>query len=225
MLARALPVRPADDGIVVPLEGTDVPDLVLRGHPAQLTEGFGRGNRTTPFLNGGVLWEREVWTRPLVPVYDGPRKVLGDVLLPAEEVPERFFIPPEQLPAWRYLKGAKREPRRARNGHVYFYTEGAIPFPDPLDQPSRTILTGEGGATPSRFKHVVRTEDGRFRRLTPVELERLNGFPDGWTDTGMSDARRAFMMGNALVVGLVERVGRELATGARASGWVRAAGV
>ncbi len=225
VLARALPVRPVDDGIVVPLEGTDVPDLVLRGHPAQLTEGFGRGNRTTPFLNGGVLWERAVWTRPVAPVYDGPRKVLGDVLLPTEEVPERFFIPPEQLPAWEYLKGAKREPRRARNGHVYFYTEGAIPFPDPIDQPSRTILTGEGGATPSRFKHVVRTEDGRFRRLTPVELERLNGFPDGWTDTGMSDARRAFMMGNALVVGLVERVGRELATGARASGWVRAAGV
>ena len=210
VLARALPVRPADDGVVVRLDGTDVPDLVLKGHPARLTQEFGRGAAGTPFLTGGVMWERRVWTRPVEPAYEGPRRVLGDVLVPTEEVPDRFFIPPEQLPTWEYLKGAKREPRRAKNGHVYFYTEGAIPFPDPLDQPSRTILTGEGGATPSRFKHVVRCEDGRYRRLTPVELERLNGFPDGWTDTGMYDGRRAFMMGNALVVGLVERVGHVL---------------
>ena len=56
----------------------------------------------------------------------------------------------------------------------------------------------------------MQVEDGRYRRLTPRELERLNGFPDDWTDTGMPDGRRAFMMGNALVVGLIERVGREL---------------
>ena len=70
--------------------------------------------------------------------------------------------------------------------------------PDPINQRSRTILTGEGGATPSRFKHVIDAGDGRLRRLTPLELERLNGFPDDWTDTGMPDGRRAFMMGNAL---------------------------
>ena len=68
----------------------------------------------------------------------------------------------------------------------------------------------EGGTTPSRFKHLILTESGRYRRLTPRELERLNGFPDDWTDTGMPDGRRAFMMGNALVVGLVERVAHSL---------------
>ena len=86
-------------------------------------------------------------------------------------------------------------------------------FPDGLDRPSRTILTGEGGSTPSRFKHIIQTASG-FRRLTPIELERLNGFPDGWTtedETGpVSDVRRAFFMGNALVVGLIERVGEVL---------------
>jgi DNA (cytosine-5)-methyltransferase 1 len=88
-------------------------------------------------------------------------------------------------------------------------------FPDPIDRPSRTILTGEGGTSPSRFKHVVQSEKG-LRRLLPVELERLNGFPDGWTAFGvngeMSDAKRAFFMGNALVVGLIERVGKVLAS-------------
>ena len=124
-----------------------------------------------------------------------------------DEVPESFFIPDEQLERWEYLKGPKDIPRIAKNGHEYLYSEGGIAFPDPIDQPSRTILTGEGGVTPSRFKHVIDAGDGRLRRLTPLELERLNGFPDDWTDTGMPDGRRAFMMGNALVVGLVEQVG------------------
>jgi DNA (cytosine-5)-methyltransferase 1 len=83
-------------------------------------------------------------------------------------------------------------------------------FPDPLDKPARTIVTGEGGSSPSRFKHVVRV-DGRLRRLTPVELERINMFPDDHT-SGASDARRAFFMGNALVTGIVERIGRQLMT-------------
>ena len=88
-------------------------------------------------------------------------------------------------------------------------------FPDLLTKPSRTILTGEGGSTPSRFKHIIKTKNG-YRRLTPMELERLNGFPDNWTKVGkdgkcISDSRRAFFMGNALIVGLVTKVGLVLA--------------
>lgn len=84
-------------------------------------------------------------------------------------------------------------------------------FPDPLDRAARTILTGEGGTAASRFKHVIRDpESGRLRRLVPEELEELNGFPRGWTDTGMSDGKRAFMMGNALVVGIVQRIGKAI---------------
>ena len=83
-------------------------------------------------------------------------------------------------------------------------------FPDALDQPSRTIITGEGGKSPSRFKHVVQTSKG-LRRLLPVELERLNMFPDDHTKLeGISDAKRAFFMGNALVVGIVEKLGVSL---------------
>ena len=108
---------------------------------------------------------------------------------------------------WQYLKGAKREPRKqGTNGHTYHYSEGAMVFPDPLDRPSRTVITGEGGRTPSRFKHVIHRRGHGYRRLTPVELERLNMFPDGHTE-GVSDPWRAFFMGNALVVGVVERIG------------------
>jgi DNA (cytosine-5)-methyltransferase 1 len=156
------------------------------------------------------MWRRKVWTRSVVAHYSGPRALLRDVLQEIDMVPGSFFIPEDQRERWEYLKGPKNVPRIAKNGHEYLYSEGGIAFPDPIDQPSRTILTGEGGVTPSRFKHVIDAGDGRLRRLTPLELERLNGFPDDWTDTGMSDGRRAFMMGNALVVGLVDRVGAAL---------------
>jgi DNA (cytosine-5)-methyltransferase 1 len=207
VLARGLPVWPADDVD----HHLDLPDLEIHDHPAKITERFGWANKVTPFLNAGIMWRGSVWTRRIEPNFDGKHQTLREQLASDDEVPEQFFIPIDQVPQWEYLKGAKREPRRAANGHEYFDTEGAVPFPDPLDQPSRTVLTGEGGSTPSRFKHVIETPDGRLRRLTPVELERLNGFDDDWTRTGMSDGRRAFMMGNALVVGLVRRIGSALA--------------
>jgi DNA (cytosine-5)-methyltransferase 1 len=201
-LARALPAA------IGP-----VTRFTVEGDPVEISERFGRGLGRSPFAAAGVMIGREVATAPAAPRFRGRRRTLGDVLVAPEEVPDRFVIAPEQVDRWRYLKGAKREERTAANGHRYRYSEGAIAFPDPLDQPSRTILTGEGGAAASRFKHVVAMPDGRLRRLIPVELERLQGFPDGWTDTGMADGWRAFAMGNAVVVGLVERVGRALAAG------------
>ncbi len=206
-LAQALPVWPIED--VQPSLPTRKADILLSGHPAQITQEFGWTNVVTPFRSAGVMWDRKVWTRDVEPMFDGKQQTLGDVLVPDEGVPDEFFIPDGQVSRWAYLKGPKREERTAANGHRYFYAEGGIAFPDRTDVPSRTILTGEGGTSPSRFKHVVKAKDGRLRRLTPVELERLNGFEPGWTE-GMPDGRRAFMMGNALVVGLVKRVGQEL---------------
>ena len=84
-------------------------------------------------------------------------------------------------------------------------------FPDFKDRPSRTIITGEGGPSASRFKHIVLTDSGRYRRLIPIELERLNMFPDNHTfHPEVSDGRRAFLMGNALVCGVVQKIGRSL---------------
>lgn len=84
-----------------------------------------------------------------------------------------------------------------------------VAFPDYLDRASRTIITGEGGAAPSRFKHIILTPSGKYRRLTPVELERLNMFPDHHT-VKARPVRRAFLMGNALRTGIVERIGIQL---------------
>ncbi len=175
---------------------------------ARLTRTFNTRKQRSPFQNTGFMHRGSVWT---MKVKAAPTlgKVLGDVLIPTSEVPRDYFIAKREMPKWKHLKGAKKELRTSANGHKYHYAEGSMTFPDALDAPSRTIVTGEGGPGPSRFKHVVRTPDGRYRRLTPVELERLNMFPDDHT-AGVPDGWRAFFMGNALVTGVVERLGKAL---------------
>lgn len=179
--------------------------------PVVNSERFGVGCKTSWFKTAGVMQGGRVMTADVDANYQGSLHTLGDVLVPETEVPAEFYVPEEKMAAWEYLKGAKREARvDKKTGHEYFYSEGAMAFPDALDKPSRTILTGEGGTSPSRFKHVIKVED-RYRRLVPDELDQLQGFPKGWTDCGMTDGNRAFCMGNALVVGIPHRIGATIA--------------
>lgn len=200
-IAEAFPVRRKEE------KRTRV--FSIEGTLDEVSANFNAGKEKFEFENAGIMKKRRVTTVATVPDYDGPHILLGQLLLPEEEVPEDFFIPNTDLPKWEYLKGGKQEMRRSAEGFEYKYSEGSMAFPDPLDKPSRTIITGEGGSGPSRFKHVVRTESGRYRRLTPIELERLNMFPDRHTE-GASDSRRAFLMGNALVTGIIEKIGAVL---------------
>lgn len=184
-------------------------DFVIEGDLVKVTEDFNKSESrkaASPFCNAGFMANRHVWTTDVAPTYDGPCLTLGQIVLPEDLVPEEFFITNEEMPKWTYLKGGKSEKRMSKEGYEYNYSEGSMAFPDSLDKPSRTIITGEGGTAPSRFKHVIQTPSGRYRRLMPLELERLNMFPDNHT-VGASDMRRAFLMGNALVTGIVERIG------------------
>lgn len=195
-----------------PVKNPDVSPSCFRinGNLQEVSESFNKGKTTTPFKNAGLMKDRTVHTIALTPEYHGTVITLGDILIPERMVPEEFFILADEVCRWEYAKGSKSEKRvNKTTGYEYNYSEGAMAFPDSPDMPSRTIITGEGGASPSRFKHVVATSDGRYRRLTPIELERLNMFPDNHT-AGASAMRRAFLMGNALVTGIVERIGVEL---------------
>lgn len=183
----------------------------INGSVHEVSDLFNKGKKDSPFRNAGLMMDRHVYTVDAEAVYTGQRMTLGDILIDEELVPEEFFISEEDLPRWKYEKGAKKIERVAKGGFKYLFSEGGMTFPDNLNQPSRTIITGEGGKSPSRFKHVVQTKSGRYRRLTPIELERLNMFPDNHTlCVGVSDGRRAFLMGNALVCGVVELIGKSL---------------
>lgn len=184
-------------------------DFEIKGTLPEVTAKFNVKGGDSPFHEAGAMVRRRVWTCEVEPAYNGAKTTLGQIVVDESQVPESFFIDGAALKAWRYLKGPKSETRKTAEGFEYHYTEGGMAFPDALDKPSRTIITGEGGSSPSRFKHVILTPSGRYRRLTPIELERLNMFPDNHTE-GVSDGRRAFLMGNALVTGVIEKIGREL---------------
>ncbi len=174
-------------------------ELDVMPDPYENSTRFGVGQKVSQFKAAGVM---QGMPRPHLRLRRGlPRRApraWRDVLVDESDVPNQFYIAQEKLPDWRYLKGAKREERtNKKTGFTYTYSEGAMSFPDSIDKPSRTILTGEGGIGASRFKHVIECPDGRFRRLVPDELDQLQGFPKGWTDTGMTDGHRAFCMGNA----------------------------
>lgn len=206
VLAKAFPSAP----VGIPSVFDIGQDLV------SLSDDFNRQGSKSPFLSSGVFLDGKVTTVNFSADFAGEPSVLGDILIPFEQVDESFFVEESRLPEWEYLKGAKQVAREHKTtGFTYNYSEGRMAFPDSLESPSRTILTAEGGSSPSRFKHII-FQNGRYRRLTPIELERLNGFPDDWTKIDSSgkripDTRRAFFMGNALVVGLIERVGLVLA--------------
>lgn len=206
------------DGVMAeafPIEAIDSKELSefdIFADPADNSESFGIDRKVSPFKAAGVMQGCRVATAEVAAAYDGPFSTLGDVLVADCDVPAEYFVAADKVDDWKYLKGAKREPRKnKRTGYEYMYSEGAMAFPDSVEKPSRTILTGEGGVTPSRFKHVIETSDGRLRRLVPDELDQLQCFPKGWTNTGMTDGQRAFCMGNALVTGIPHRIGSAMA--------------
>lgn len=211
-LARALPCTPK--------AGADLQTFTLGTNVLEAQASYAPRQGKSRFLHAGVSLDGQVWTQSLQAeeLVDFTRytgcfhaQTLGHVVAATPAVPPEFFIPNQDMQRWFDLKGAKSLERVSQSGHSYRYSEGRVPFPDPLDRPSRTIITSEGGATASRTKHAVRHADGRLRRLTPEELEVLNGFPRGFTAIpGVRESRRAFLMGNALVVGLVQLIGTAL---------------
>ena len=213
VFAKAFPITQADDNGLF----NDIPSFTLKKDNnedlADLSTNFNANNNIKPFFNAGLMVDGRVWTTSVTPRYMGRVTTLGDVLAKGDDrslITEDYYISNEALPKWEYLKGAKHEVRKTKDGFEFSYNEGGMAFPDPLDKPSRTIITSEGGATPSRFKHVIRDpENNRLRRLIPLELERLDMFPDNHT-AGQADAKRAFFMGNALVCGIITRVGEEI---------------
>lgn len=190
------------------------------------------------FENSGVMVDGIIYTIKTAPDYEGTQITLGDIL-ETGDVEEKYFIPDERLyytnpnvthsdesyerlpkenrQTWQYLKGAKKLPRKASNGHEYIFSEGAIPMVDSYDKPARTMLTSEGSF--SRTTHIVKDKKtGRIRLLTPMEAERIQGFPTDHTKyclvkgevVEMPVNKRRFMMGNALVVNLVEQMEKQI---------------
>lgn len=168
----------------------------------EVSDSFRFDFRPAGYMYNGVISTVDIVEKDEDPV------LLGEIL--EHNAPEEFYITDEaRMDKWKYLKGGKKINRTASNGHQYVFSEGPIAFPDPWDRPGRTMLTSE--STLNRSTHVVIDPgNGRMRTLTPIEAERLQGFDDDWTNSGMPIRMRFFCMGNALVVQMITRMGKVL---------------
>lgn len=71
-------------------------------------------------------------------------------------------------------------------------------------QSEKTLSIGGHGAGMHSYMDII-SEKEKIRRLTPIECERLQGFPDNWT-AGFSDTQRYKMMGNAVTVNVITAI-------------------
>jgi len=188
---------------------TVVEEIDFKEDLLSVSKNFNKNSKKTVFKNTGVMINGKIFTVATLPEFSGNKKTIKDIMQKTN-IPDEFYLSNDKLEKWKELKGAKRKEKTTADGFTFTWSEGAVAFPDSKDKPSRTIITSEGGSSPSRVKHVIE-DKGKLRRLTPVELERLNMFPDDHTkDESVTDGKRAFLMGNALVVGVVEKIGKSL---------------
>ena len=194
LMAKAFPIQ--DIGRVT--------EITIDGDIVDVSDNF-----AFAFENAGYMHKGKIYTAKVIEAEETPI-VLKEIL--QSNVDKKFYTPVgSKLEKWQYLKGAKKLKRTSATGHEYTFSEGPIAFPDPWDRPSRTMLTSE--STLNRSTHVVSDPGtGEYRLLTPIEAERLQGFDDDWTNTGMPDRMRYFCMGNALVVPMITRMGKVLDT-------------
>lgn len=73
-----------------------------------------------------------------------------------------------------------------------------------------SLAASRGGASGKERGATLIAAGDEFRALTVTERERLQGFPDGWTDVGLSRTRRCQLLGNAVAVPVVEWIARRL---------------
>lgn len=166
-------------------------DLTFYKDTVEMTEIF-----KFDFSNTGTMINGIIYTGKTEPIYEKPI-TLREVREKNKDLHE-YFLTGEKEEKFTYLKGSKKIPRKRPDGEIYYYSEGSMGYPDSLDLPGRTMLTSEG--TINRSTHVIEDEStGKNRLITPIEAERLQSFPDDWTNSGMPESRRYFMMGNALV--------------------------
>lgn len=157
------------------------------------------------FESAGYMVKGNIYTAKTTPIYEQPIP-LKDLL--ERNVGEKYFIK-DDLEKWKYLKGSKKVRRTSKSGYEYTFSEGPVAFPDDIELPARTMLTSESSV--NRSTHIIRDpQNGKIRRITPLEAERIQGFDDNWTNIGMPEKFRYFCMGNALVVSMITRMGKTL---------------
>lgn len=207
ILRNALNVSKISSGDTI-----NIPDYKFTKSNISKIQNRFKGLKTSPFLNGGILTDgcvfpfKAEFTKPYNPM------VFEDIRIDESlEDVSSILVSNATINSWKEAKGEKRIQRLKPDGTPYIWSEGAMELFQKDDKPLRTIITSEGGLSPSRTRHLVPLNNlingHKYRILHPLEMERANMFPDYFTlDNDISPKKVGFLMGNALVVGIIERI-------------------
>ena len=192
LFAKSFPITINDKDTINEIDILNFEDTV------EMTQRF-----KAPFKNAGVMINGKIYTIETNPIVEKPI-TLGEIREDRKKL-EKYILNEQIKEKFDYLRGPKKVERTRPDGEKYFYSEGSMSPYDSLDLPGRTMLTSEGSV--NRSTHIIPDkETGKLRLITPIEAERLQSFPDNWTNTGMPEKRRYFMMGNALVTRIINRM-------------------
>lgn len=159
------------------------------------------------FLNFGIMIDGKIIECDVKAIEEKIYS-LKEIVNKAQTKGDLYILNEKQIDKFKELKGAKKKERTRPDGTKYFYTEGNMSFPENMDLPGRTMLTSESSV--NRSTHVIYDEKiSKYRFISENEAELLQMFPIDWTNT-MNSKSRYFVMGNALVTGIVSRLEESL---------------
>ena len=114
------------------------------GDVLSISNNFGKDDKKTFFENSGFV-DVDIVSYKSKSIFKNKKTVLKDIILPANLIPDEFWISNDELESWKPFKlGRKIERINKETGFKYIYAEGRMAFPDKLENPARTIITGEG---------------------------------------------------------------------------------
>lgn len=161
------------------------------------------------FHEYGTMINGKISTWRYEPIYDGDTSNIQDILQNDNKVTKNYVLTSDQKSKVFKMKDGGTKTRITKDGFKYKYTEGKMMrYDDNKIRYARTLLTSEG--TVNRSSHIIKFAKDKARFITPIEAERINEFPDDWTSLIESERTRYFLMGNALIVGIIEKIGKTL---------------
>jgi DNA-cytosine methyltransferase len=189
----------------------------------KMTTKDGKSYALTATYQGAVAWNSiEKKQRTMIPTYNTPKQVGVAADLKGYDIIKRVYSENGKSPTLTTMGGGHREPKVA----VKSMTEVRTPEANKIRREHKK-KTGKDWS-PRHMRHLVERKDDKsntitantskqhtiqieqeeeltWRKLTPLECERLQTFPDNYSE-GVSNTQRYKMLGNGFTVRVIEHI-------------------
>ena len=180
----------------------------------KMTTKDGKSYALTATYQGAVAWNSiERKQRTMIPTYDTPKQVGTAKEINGHDILKRVYSEDGKSPTLNSMGGGNREPKVAVKGgairarskdskgkHVgWKETKPKQVLEIRKDDKSNSLTSA------TKDSVAVKEEELTWRKLTPLECERLQTFPDNYSE-GVSNTQRYKMLGNGFTVRVIEHI-------------------